>query len=578
MTLVTSIILRRMRAPFLLLIAVYSIAILGMTLIPGVDDKGETWHMSLFHSFYFVSFTATTIGFGEIPYPLTDGQRLWAIVTVYTTVISWFYALGTVMTLIRNKAFREALARSKFNRKVKTIHQPFYLVCGYGETGKAVVKALTEEHYQAVVVEKNADSLNELDTDQLQEYVPGITGDASEPKILALAGIKHHMCRGVIAVTASDATNLKIAITSKLLHPEIKVACRSELKEFEENMLSFGTEHIVNPFESFSEIFGMLLHASSLHLIYDWLTGAPNTQLTDPLYFDKGPWILCGYGRLGEELHKHLREHNVPTVIIDPDESLIEKYKNDANCRFIAGTGIDEVTLRKAGVETAVGIIAGTDNDSNNLSIIMTAKFINDKIFVVGRQNKFVNQVLYASTKASLVMYPREIIARKIRALYLTPLITNFLNQAQKRDSEWANITVSRLSAVVGDSRPHVWSVEITDVFAPAMFSALECGRCINIGHLTQDPGNRNVSLQCVPLLHIREDNEILMPENEVAIKQYDQILFCGTREVKNNMYWTLKHMRSLNYVMTKSAEPESYIWRTLKRFRNKTERRRAPR
>ena len=139
MNMVTSIILRRMRTPFLLLIGVYSVTILGMVLIPGVDDLGNVWHMSFFHAFYFVSFTATTIGFGEIPYPLSDAQRLWALVTVYSTVISWFYALGKILGLIQDKAFKSAVASHKFKKDIKALHQPFYLICGFGETGKAVV-------------------------------------------------------------------------------------------------------------------------------------------------------------------------------------------------------------------------------------------------------------------------------------------------------------------------------------------------------------------------------------------------------------------------------------------------------
>ncbi len=100
---VTSLILRRMRTPLILIVLVYSLAIVGLLLIPGVDDKGNVWHMSIFHAFYFVSFTATTIGFGEIPFPLTDAQRLWTVLIVYLTVIGWFYALGTVISLIQDK-------------------------------------------------------------------------------------------------------------------------------------------------------------------------------------------------------------------------------------------------------------------------------------------------------------------------------------------------------------------------------------------------------------------------------------------------------------------------------------------
>jgi len=582
MNMVTSIILRRMRTPFLLLIAVYSVAILGMVLIPGVDDQGNVWRMSFFHAFYFVSFTATTIGFGEIPYPLTDAQRLWALVTVYSTVISWFYALGKILSLIQDKAFKEAVAANKFKYDIKSLQQPFYLICGFGETGKAVVNSLTEEHYRVVVVEKNENNLNALNLDELKEYVPSIIGNASEPDILELAGIRHPMCQGVIAVTASDETNLKIAVSSKLLHPEIKVACRSEFKDIEENMRSFGTNHIVNPYESFADIFSMLVHSPSLHLIYDWLTGVPNTTLSDPIYINKGPWILCGYGRFGRELYKHLKAQNISTVVIDPKKSLKEEFDLDEDeNRFIIGTGTDHKTLNQAGISSAAGLIAGSDNDSNNLSIIMTAVDINPHIFSIARQNKWNNHILYSSLEHQniissdasvnfLTMHPREIIARRIRAYFLTPLLENFLNIARQQDNEWSNITISRLSAVVGDSRPHVWSATINHSTAPAVSQALDYGRTIKITHLTQDPGDRKAKLRCVPLLLIRDNQEILLPDDDIEIKMGDELLFCGTYQVKDNMHWTLNVMRSLNYVMSFKDEPDSYIWRLYYRHKEK--------
>jgi hypothetical protein len=69
-----------------------------------------------------------------------------------------------------------------------------------------------------------------------------------------------------------------------------------------------------------------------------------------------------------------------------------------------------------------------------------------------------------------------------------------------------------------------------------------------------------------------------MMPNDDIDIKYGDKILFCGTREVKNSMDWTLKVMSSLNYVMTFKNEPESLAWRLLHRYLHKTERRKAPR
>jgi hypothetical membrane protein len=68
--------LRRLRAPIILLIAIFAVGMTGLVLIPGVDANGEPWHMTLFQAFYFTSYTASTIGFGEIPHAFTDRQRL----------------------------------------------------------------------------------------------------------------------------------------------------------------------------------------------------------------------------------------------------------------------------------------------------------------------------------------------------------------------------------------------------------------------------------------------------------------------------------------------------------------------
>ena len=55
MTLVTALVLRRMRVPLLVLIAAYAVSILGLALVPGVDDQGRPWRMGFFEAFYFVS-------------------------------------------------------------------------------------------------------------------------------------------------------------------------------------------------------------------------------------------------------------------------------------------------------------------------------------------------------------------------------------------------------------------------------------------------------------------------------------------------------------------------------------------
>jgi len=577
MNVVTSLILRQMRTPFIILILGYSITILGMVLAPGIDDNGNPHHLSFFDAIYFISFTATTIGFGEIPYEFTEAQKMWVLVTIYITVVSWFYAVGKILSLVQDPAFKEATRKNAFSRDLNSIHETLVLICGFGETGHALVYALTGRNIRAVVIENNNDVIQTMPLLDTPKVVPGILGDARDPEQLLMAGLQHKYCAAVIAVTSSDETNLKIAITSKLLNPDICVICRSEINEYEENMFSFGTDFVINPFDTFANIFSMAMHSPSLHLLYDWLTGVSNADLTNPVCIQEGHWIICGFGRFGQALYKHLNKHEIPVTIIDPSEKRREEFlskSENKNNDFILGTGFDAHTLTLAGVEHSVGIISGTDNDSNNLSIIMTARDINKDLFVVGRQNKVANHKLFVATNADIIMQPSEIIARKIRTLLTAPLMIAFLNKARHQDPEWANISVSRLMGILGESLPNIWTIYVNSDDAKALTQVLKLGRVIRVGNLLQDPRAREKKIKSVALLLKRSNKLLLMPTDDIAIKEGDQLLYCGTPDAERSMKWTLNDIHSLNYIMTYEDTPDSYVWRKLYMLMKKKERR----
>ena len=136
------LILRRMRAPLIVLITIFAVSVLGLTLIPGRDDAGQPARMGFFDAFYFMSYTATTIGYGEIPHPFTDAQRLWVMATIYLTVVGWAYAIGSLLTLLQDRAFRQALGLQRFTRTVSRLREPFLLIVGYGQTGQLLGRSL----------------------------------------------------------------------------------------------------------------------------------------------------------------------------------------------------------------------------------------------------------------------------------------------------------------------------------------------------------------------------------------------------------------------------------------------------
>jgi voltage-gated potassium channel len=118
--------LRRMRAPLLVLITAYSISIAGLVLIPGIDDQGQPWRMDFFHAFYFVSYMATTIGFGEIPHAFSESQRMWTAATIYLSVIAWLYAIGKILALVQDPTFKLAVSQQAFDRSIRRLRAPFF--------------------------------------------------------------------------------------------------------------------------------------------------------------------------------------------------------------------------------------------------------------------------------------------------------------------------------------------------------------------------------------------------------------------------------------------------------------------
>lgn len=553
------LVLRRMRLPLLVLSTVYAAATLGFTLIPGIDDQGNPWRMDFFHAFYFVSFMGSTIGFGEIPYPFSEAQRFWATLCIYLTVIAWVYAIGAVLSLLQDEALRQAFTQRRFGRNVEKLREPFFLVCGYGDTGSALVDALEQRWIQSVVIEIRQERINALTLTNYPMYVPNICADAAYPANLLLAGLRDSQCVGVVALTNQNKVNLHIAITAKVFNSSLKVICRAESHDVEANMASFGTDHIIDPFDTFAEHLVTALYFPCQSLLGSWLSGDSNEPLEEPLHPPRGLWVLCGYGRFGKAMHRCLTAQGIDLMVIEPYPG--ERHPPDGS---VAGWGTDAETLRQARIAEAVGIIAGTDDDSNNLSIIMTARELNPDLFLVVRQNQQLNKPLFESAGADVVMQASRVVANRIRSLITIPLLGDFLQLALRQDEQWSCVLISRLAAICEDKLPEVWQVRIDQEQAYAVHLALERGETIELEHLVTDPRDRSRRLFCIPLLFVTGQTRHLLPEHNPHLHSGDQVLFAGSRTSRSRLMLTLQNEVALTYIITGRALPQTTVWRLI--------------
>lgn len=558
--------MRRIRTPLILMILVYSLSVFGMVQIPGQDAAGNPVQVGYLDAVYFISIMATTIGFGEIPNTFTHAQRLYAFIILFPNVIAWLYSIGTIISLIVDPQFRSVLGRSRFSRRVRRISSDFYIVCGFGHTGKMIVSGLLKRGITAVVIEREESIIHSMALHEDFSHLPAQSGDVTDRRLLDMAGLSKEIknCIGIIAITNDDQANLTIAITSKLLRPELPVAARAETRRVVANMTSFGTDITVDPYTIFAERFYLALSSPVKYLVQDWLISVPGSLLRQDLHPPSGRWIMAGIGRFGSRMAAKMDEAEVDYTVID-----VHPDRVDLRPGSVLGRGTEARTLQKAGVSDAVGIIAGTGDDMDNLSIIMTAREMNPDLFVVARQENPQNEELFQTSGADLVARRSLIVARRILAVTTTPLLTVFLEHLVHQDETFAKSVKRRLKDILDGRSPSLWAVELTGVWAQSIREAVVEKVPVKIEHLIQNsriPSTKN--LPCVCLMLERGSLRLFLPDTSQVLMEGDRLLFAGRGSAKIEMLFALREPTTLVSLASGRPQPRGLIMRKLARKR----------
>jgi Trk K+ transport system NAD-binding subunit len=558
--------MRRMRTPLILMIIVNSLSVFGMVLIPGQDAAGREVDVGFLDAAYFIAILATTIGLGEMPVAFTHAQRLYAYLILFPNVVAWLYAIGTIISLIVDPQFRAVLARSRFSRRVQRLNRGYYVVCGFGNTGRMIVKGLLRRGISAAVLEREPDTVHSMALDEDFAHLPALAGDVTDRRLLDMAGLDPDLrhCLGVIAITNEDHANLTIAVTAKLLRPELPVLARAETQRIADNMASFGTDLTVDPYTIFAERFLLALNSPVKYLVQDWLISVPGTRLRTELDPPDGRWIVCGVGRFGSRMVRQLERAGMPITVIDVHPDRVAQHEGS-----VLGRGTEATTLREAGVESAVGIIAGTGDDIDNLSIVMTARELNPALFVVTRQERPLNDQLFDSSGADLVARRSLIVARRILAIATTPLLPVFLDHLLSQDERFARTVRHRLEAVLEGLSPGLWTIDLAGEWANSIRAATHEDAPVRLRHLTENarlPGAED--LPCVCLLLERGSLRTFLPGHEEKVLEGDRLLFAGRDTARVEMLFALREPTVLVSAATGRPQPRGALMRHFARKR----------
>ena len=543
------IILQRMRIPFLVIIITYTISITGLILIEGVNQDGQPYHMGIFDAFYFITYTATTIGFGETPFEFTYSQRIWVSFSIYITVLGWFYGIGTLVSLLQDKLFLQEIERARFRRQIKNLKEKFIIILGYNQITSEIIKKALEDGIRTVVIEKNRNKINHLMLENFTPTIPVLYSENYNLKALELAGIKKNHCKAIVSLFEDDTLNLKIALISKLLNKYVKIAAKSTTINHTENLKDLNVEIIANPFSIISSEINMALSAPNLFKLEKWLYKIDDLNATLPT-FPKGKYIICGYGRMGKKIYQKLRSNNIEAELVEINKNSIGDLSEEEMSHLTFANADDKEMLLDIGIKESVAIIAATNDDTTNLSVLATAKKLNPKIMTIIRENEMEDYSIFENANIDHIFVPSKILINKTANALINPLADKFLRIIIKKDEQWASKLVRRLVEETNHN-PNIFEIEINEKETPQIFNHLEEGNSLQLDIIATSLHNKEQRNNVVPLLLEREGNPLLLPLYEHNLEIGDKLLLACDNHAKNDIEYICQNINEFHYALT---------------------------
>lgn len=141
----------------------------------------------------------------------------------------------------------------------------------------------------------------------------------------------------------------------------------------------------------------------------------------------KNHYIVCGFGRVGENIVSELSRQKVDFVIIESSRSRIDKARKEGYL-FVEGRATDEEILKEAGIERAKGLVAAIGTDAENVFIVLSARSISPDIYIVARANTIEAESKLYRSGANRVLSPAVIGGRRMASLLVRPRVSEYID------------------------------------------------------------------------------------------------------------------------------------------------------
>lgn len=224
-------VLRRLLAP---------VAVLAALLVAGTTGYQLVEGWTLADSLYMTVITITTVGFLEV-HPLSDAGRFFTMGLALGGVFTAFYAGAEFIRAVVTGEIRTVLGRQRMESRLERL-SAHLVICGFGRMGRLVAEEFSAAGLHFVVIDRDAKVLEGF---SLPGGIP-LVGEATEDTVLRLAGVER--ARALVTAAASDADNLFITLSARLLNERLLIVSRAEGEAAEMKLRRAGASRVVSPY------------------------------------------------------------------------------------------------------------------------------------------------------------------------------------------------------------------------------------------------------------------------------------------------------------------------------------------
>src|SRR5262245_36412725 len=163
--------------------------------------------------------TLTTIGYQEV-HPLSPAGRAFTIVLCLSGVFTLLYVASEMIRTVVSGELRQDLGRRLMERTLADM-RGHAIVCGLGRMGQRAGKEFEAPRMPYVVIDRDELLLEDFEG----RHGVYVHGDATSDEVLRKAGVER--AKALLAVVASDAENLYITLSARLLNEKLAIVARA---------------------------------------------------------------------------------------------------------------------------------------------------------------------------------------------------------------------------------------------------------------------------------------------------------------------------------------------------------------